>query len=130
MLSQAHLMMRDHGIRHLPVLVGGRLEGVVSGRDLGLIEALRDVDPAMVTVEEAMSPVIYTVAPETPVDEVAAHMAEPKRGPAIVLRGGKVAGVFTAVDGLRALAKVVHARAQHQRSAARASIAKCYPRRP
>ena len=113
MLSQAHLMMREHGIRHLPVLVGGKLEGIVSDRDLALVEALRDVDPAMVTVEEAMSPIVYAVAPETPLDEIAAHMAEHKLGSAIVLRGGKVVGVFTAVDGLRALAEVLHASAKH-----------------
>ena len=113
MLSQAHLMMREHGIRHLPVLVGGKLEGIVSDRDLALVETLRDVDPAMVTVEEAMSRIVYTVSPETPLDEVAAHMAEHKLGSAIVLRGGKLAGVFTAVDGLRALADVLHQRAKH-----------------
>jgi acetoin utilization protein AcuB len=106
-LSRAHEMMREHGIRHLPVLVGGKLEGIVSDRDLSLVETLRDVDPAMVTVEEAMSPVVYTVEVDAPLDEVAAHMAEHKLGSAIVLRAGKLAGVFTAVDGLRALAEVL-----------------------
>ena len=113
MLSQAHVMMREHGIRHLPVLVGGKLAGIVSDRDLAIVETLRDVDPAKVTVEEAMSPLVYTVPPEAPLDEVAAHMAEHKLGSAVVLRGGKVAGVFTAVDGLRALAEVLHGHAKH-----------------
>jgi acetoin utilization protein AcuB len=113
MLSQAHLMMRDNGIRHLPVLLGGRLEGILSDRDLSLVETLRDVDPGMVTVEEAMTPIVYTVAPEAPLDVVAAYMAEHKLGSAVVLRGGKVAGVFTAVDALRALAEVLHGRYKH-----------------
>ena len=113
MLSQAHEMMREHGIRHLPVLVGGRLEGILSDRDLSLVETLRDVEPSKVTVEEAMTAVVYTVAPDAPLDEVAAHMAEHRLGSAVVLRGGKVAGVFTAVDGLRALADVLHGRYKH-----------------
>lgn len=112
MLSRAHVMMREHGIRHLPVLVGGKLQGIVSDRDLAMVESLRDVDPTMVTVEEAMSPVLYTVAVDTPLDEVAAHMAEHKLGSALVLRAGKLAGVFTAVDGLRALAEVLRGQAK------------------
>lgn len=112
-LSQAHLMMREHGIRHLPVLVGGKLEGILSDRDLSLVETLRDVDPAKVTVEEAMSQVVYTVAPDAPLDEVAAHMAEHKLGSVVVLTGGKVSGVFTAVDGLRALAEVLRGSLEH-----------------
>jgi acetoin utilization protein AcuB len=111
MLSRAHVMMRENGIRHLPVLVGGKLQGIVSERDLSLVETLRDVDPEMVTVEEAMSPVVYTVAPDAPLDEVADHMAEHKIGSTIVLRGDTVAGVFTAVDGLRALAAVLREQA-------------------
>jgi acetoin utilization protein AcuB len=33
-LSQAHKIMRAHEIRHLPVLQGGKLVGVLSDRDL------------------------------------------------------------------------------------------------
>jgi acetoin utilization protein AcuB len=109
-LSHAHAMMREHGIRHLPVLVGGKLEGILSDRDLSLLETMRDVDPARVTVEEAMTLVVYTVAPDAPLDEVADHMADHKIGSVVVLTGGKVSGVFTAVDGLRALADVLRGR--------------------
>jgi acetoin utilization protein AcuB len=33
-LAAAHRMMREHRVRHLPVLDGGMLVGVVSQRDL------------------------------------------------------------------------------------------------
>jgi acetoin utilization protein AcuB len=111
-LAQAHVMMREHGIRHLPVLIGGKLEGILSDRDLSLLETLRDVDPAKVSVEEAMTLVVYTVAPDAPLEEVAEHMAEHKLGSVVVLNGTKVAGVFTAVDGLRALAEVLRGHAK------------------
>jgi acetoin utilization protein AcuB len=110
-LAQAHLMMRSHGIRHLPVLSGGKLEGILSDRDISLVEALRDVDPAKVKVEEAMTPILYTVSPDAALEEVAARMAEHKYGSALVVKDGKVVGVFTAVDALRALSELLHGKA-------------------
>ena len=43
-LETASRMMREHHIRHLPVLHGGKLLGVLTDRDLKFIEAFRDVD--------------------------------------------------------------------------------------
>ncbi len=103
-LSDAHRMMREHGIRHLPVVDGGRLVGLVSQRDLYLAETLRGVDPATDTVREAMSEDPYTVPPGAPLGEVAATMAERKLGSALVVDRGSVIGLFTTVDALRALA--------------------------
>lgn len=111
-LAHAHKVMREHRIRHLPVLDGGALVGVLSDRDLHLIETLRDVDPEKVTVEEAMTPVVYTISPDAPLDEVAREMAEHKYGCAIVMDRGKVIGVFTTTDGMSALADVLGARAK------------------
>jgi acetoin utilization protein AcuB len=102
-LSVAHKMMREHHIRHLPVLDAGVLVGIVSDRDLYFIETLRDVDPDDVTVEDAMTPNPDFVAVDTPLREVAAQMAETKHGSAIVLDGDRVVGIFTTVDALRAL---------------------------
>lgn len=102
-LSEAHQLMRGHGIRHLPVLDGEKLVGVVSQRDLHLFETLDDVDPEKIAVSEAMSEDTYAVSPESTVREVAAHMADHKYGSAVIVDRGKVSGIFTAVDGLRAL---------------------------
>jgi acetoin utilization protein AcuB len=99
--------MRAHGVRHLPVLEGGKLVGIVSSRDLYFLETLRDVDPAEVTVEEAMTQTPYVVSAETPLAEVAAAMAEHHYGSAVVTDAHGVAGIFTTVDGMRALAAVL-----------------------
>lgn len=108
-LARAHAVMRDHHIRHLPVLEGGMLIGILSQNDLYLIETLRDVDPAAVTVEEAMAREIYAVAPETPLLAVARTMAERKLGSAVVMEHNHVVGMFTSVDVARALADVLAA---------------------
>jgi acetoin utilization protein AcuB len=106
-LAVAHRKMRDNGIRHLPVLDGGELVGVVSIRDLHFLETLASVDPEQVFVEEAMTPDPYTVSPEAPLGDVAREMADHKYGCAIVVREGKVMGVFTTVDALRVLSRML-----------------------
>jgi acetoin utilization protein AcuB len=102
-LSLAQERMRNEGIRHLPVLQGGKLVGILSQRDALLIETLRDVDPAKTTVEDAMSTDVYVVSPDTPLRDVARDMAERKYGCAVVAQGAHLVGIFTTVDALRAL---------------------------
>ena len=107
-MSQAHALMRRHKLRHLPVLEGGKLVGIVSERDLHLIETLPDSDPETVSVEDAMVVDLYTVTVDDPVDEVVEHMANRKLGSALVLnRRGGLEGIFTSVDALHVLATVL-----------------------
>jgi acetoin utilization protein AcuB len=109
-LAKAHAMMREHKIRHLPVLTGGKLVGLLTDRDLGLVESLKGVDPATITVEEAMSSVVYAVSPDAPLDEVVMTMAEHKYGSAVVMQNNKVVGIFTTVDVCRSFAELLHTR--------------------
>ncbi|AKJ07357.1 CBS domain-containing protein [Archangium gephyra] len=102
-LAEAHRLMNEHAIRHLPVLEGGKLVGMVSMRDLHLIETLKGVDPKEVAVEEAMAQEAYTVPPGTPLLEVARTMAMHKYGSAVIAQKGRVEGIFTTVDAMRAL---------------------------
>jgi acetoin utilization protein AcuB len=109
-MATAHRMMRAHHIRHLPVLAGGKLVGVLSDRDLRLVESLRDVDVDQVHVEEAMSANPYVVSPDAPIDEVVATMAEHKYGCAVVMHNHELVGIFTTVDACRAFAEMLHGR--------------------
>ena len=109
MLSVAHEMMRKHGIRHLPVLHGGKLVGLVSERDLRFVEALRDVNTDSIRVDDAMATNVYCVSPDMPLAQVASHMAKFKCGSAVVMQSEKVVGILTTVDLCRALADVLHA---------------------
>jgi len=110
-LSRAHEIMQRHGIRHLPVLRGGKLTGLLSLRDLHFIETLRDVKPTSVEVSEAMSALPFAVDQDTPLLTVAETMAAMKYGSAVALSAGKVVGVFTTVDAMEVLAGFLRAEA-------------------
>jgi CBS domain-containing protein len=108
-LATAHRMMRDSGVRHLPVLEHGDLVGVLTQRDLYFLETLRGVNLDDDVVDDAMTMETYAVTPDTPVATVAKHMARKRYGCAVVMERGRVAGIFTATDGLRLLSAVVPA---------------------
>ncbi len=106
-MSEAHAIMREHQIRHLPVVDDGHLVGIVSIRDLHLMQTLDDVDPEQVTVAAAMSPEPYVVQLGTDLREVAIKMGAHKYGSAVVMDGEKVVGMFTTVDAMRVLSNLL-----------------------
>jgi acetoin utilization protein AcuB len=106
-LAAAQQMMRAHQVRHLPVLDGGRVIGIVSERDLLLIESMPGLNPTVVLVEEGMVQDVFTVTPDAPIGEVVETMIERKLGSAIVSEGERVIGVFTTIDALRALHRLL-----------------------
>jgi nucleotide-binding universal stress UspA family protein/CBS domain-containing protein len=106
-LVEASERMDALAVRHLPVVdASGRLVGMLS--DVDLYRFFRDkqprVDPENMAVGEAMDPNPFTVSPEAPLATVARTMAKARIGAAVVMKGGSIAGVFTTVDALRALA--------------------------
>lgn len=109
-LATAQALMAEHRIRHLPVLEGGALVGIVTERDIALVSGLRDANLTRLMVEDAMSPVPFSVEPESKLDEVADEMALHKYGSAVVTSNGKVVGIFTAVDALSAFAELLRSR--------------------
>jgi CBS domain-containing membrane protein len=98
-------------VRHLPVLDGERLVGVVSLRDLlacSLTRALdfeareRRVFLKSVTVREAMSERLITVPPKATQAEAAALMLRNRIGCLPVVDGEKLVGIVTETDLIRA----------------------------
>lgn len=97
--------MREHHIRHLPVLEAGKLVG--SERDAYLFERLADLDTD-ITVEDAMNVDVYAVHRDDAVDGIVETMAEHKYGSVVVMdRRGDVEGIFTTVDGMQVLADLL-----------------------
>lgn len=106
-LARAYKTMRDHGVRHLPVLDAGKVVGVLSQRDLYFVEAAAGVDRGVDEVAEAMASEVYTVAPGDHVSDVARTMGEHKYGCAVVVDAGRVGGIFSATDALALLARAM-----------------------
>ena len=102
-VKTAQHMMRSHGIRHLPVVERGKVVGIISARDLLVLETLPDVDPAEATVDEAMVRDVFVVSPEAALGEVVETMIERKVGSVVVVEDAHVVGLLTTIDALSAL---------------------------
>jgi acetoin utilization protein AcuB len=102
-LVEAHRLMQSHRIRHLPVVHQGRVVGLVSERDLFLLETVKNVDPRREPVEEAMTAFPFAVPPDTALANVVRQMWSHRYGSTLVMKDGELVGIFTRADALRAL---------------------------
>ena len=109
-LAVARELMARHEVRHLPVLEGAKPVGLVSARDIAVVEGLAGSDPKTLKVEDVMTQVPYLVGPDAPLDEVCREMARHKYGSALVVQNQKCVGIFTTVDACQALAELLHGR--------------------
>jgi acetoin utilization protein AcuB len=108
-LEVAAHRMDQLGVRHLPVIDGDRLVGVISERDIALIDAVERTELQDLTVQQAMTGVPYCVSLDTPIADVARHMASRKLGSAVVVEGNRILGVFTTTNALDALSHALDA---------------------
>jgi len=98
-LAAARVMMAEHGIHHLPVSDDGHLVGVISARDVDTALAVDPDTPASGRgIRSCYSTDIYVVGLSTPLDQVLLKMAERHIRCAVVLKGDKIAGIFTVTD--------------------------------
>jgi CBS domain-containing protein len=102
-LAEAWSTMQREHIRHLPVLDGGLIVGVISQRDLALLGGPRPERLQDVRIEDAMSGDPYLVEPEVPLRNVISGMRSQRVGSAVVVERGNVVGVFTTTDALALL---------------------------
>lgn len=111
-VTKAWDMMKEYRIRHLPVLDGGRLKGILSDRDIKLAASFEGGD--RLRCEEIMTPDPYTVNPDTSLDAVVREMAAHKYGSALIVQdNGKVVGIFTDIDALNTLDEVLRGNFRH-----------------
>ncbi len=101
-------LMEEHGIRHLPVVRGDTVVGVISDRDVRVVSGLTVTEKLQIRAADIMAPDPLTVSATMPLDDVAYAMSEQKVGSVIVNdENGRFLGIFTASDALNALIEIV-----------------------
>jgi acetoin utilization protein AcuB len=119
-LEDAHKLMREHRFRHLPVMSGGEIVGVLTDRDIKLVLGPDFGSPGegKLRVRDAYVERPCVVPASTPVAKVARVIAQNRIGSAIVTKHGKLVGIFTVTDACRALAEIVGDHDEEANSAA------------
>jgi len=108
-MRRAAEMMAQHGIHHLPVIDGGGLVGVVATREIELARRAGFVgkDDRPLTVADLRTDRACVVDLEEPLDNVLLRMVEHATDCALVLRQGRLAGIFTLTDVLHRYAETL-----------------------
>lgn len=111
-ITEVEELMATHAIRHVPVQKEGSVVGIISQRDIQRLvnPSLPPVDKRRIRAREVMVSDVYVVETGTPLAEVVATMAERRIGSALVLRHGKLAGIFSVTDACRILAHELETR--------------------
>jgi CBS domain-containing protein len=115
-LDLADDIMRLGRIRHLPVVEGDRLVGILSQRDLfraavsSVLQFRRPAEQewlATVPVQAVMTPAPLTVGPETSIRTAVATMLERRIGCLPVVENGRLVGLLSESDCMRQLAHLL-----------------------
>lgn len=100
-------LMERHDIRHLPVLRGDDVVGLISERDVRLVSGLTAAEKLQVRASDIMATEPLMVDAATPLEDVAKQMSSQRTGSAIVTdEDGRLVGIFTATDALNALVEI------------------------
>lgn len=114
-VSDAIRLMKAKGIKHLPVVKGEKVRGIVSDRDI------KEFSPSKATtldvyelhyllartrVREIMKTKVLAAAPDTPIEEAALVLYDNNIGCLPVVEKGKLAGIISDKDIFRALVDI------------------------
>jgi acetoin utilization protein AcuB len=113
-IVNAKKMMEEHNIHHLPVKEKGNLAGVISDKIIQITQANSKLVNSNISVREICILNPYIVDLMEPLDIVAYQMAERKVSSALVVKQGRLAGIFSSVDACRCLANLL--RSHHDNS--------------
>ena len=104
-------LMDENSVRHIPVLNDGDIVGIVSDRDLKLLDGFLESFDS-VTADLIMRKNPFTVMPDTPLSEVVYNMSDRKIGSALVHdKSANFLGIFTSTDALNALLELLQGQA-------------------
>ena len=112
-LTKAESLFKKHHIRHIPVVSGNKIIGMLSYTDLLRISFADAVDDEedeidttvynMFTVEQVMAKKLVTIAPETTIKEAAEILASKEFHALPVCEGNLLVGIVTTTDLIKYL---------------------------
>ena len=98
-IVEAARALRDEDAGILPVVEGGRLEGVVTDRDVVVRVVAEGRDPNEARVRDAMSERLVTIDPDQEIDEAMRLMSEHQvRRLPVCEEDGRLVGVLAQAD--------------------------------
>jgi acetoin utilization protein AcuB len=118
-VTDAVKLMKENRVKHLPVMRGDKIKGLVSDTDI------RNFTPSSATcldmyelhyllqktsVEDIMKTGVLTTTPDTPIEEAAMMLYDGKIGCLPVLEGNKLVGIISDRDIFHALIDITGAR--------------------
>ncbi|HWR72537.1 MAG TPA: CBS and ACT domain-containing protein [Nitrospirota bacterium] len=118
-ISDALALMKENCIKHLPVLKGGKLKGIISDRDI------KEFSPSKATsldvyeihyllarakVRDSMKTRVITTSPDTPVEEAALVLMDRAVGCLPVMEDDKLVGIISDRDIYHALVDITGVR--------------------
>lgn len=118
-VTDAVRLMKEKGIKHIPVVKNGRLQGIISDRDIKEFSPSRATTLDMyelhyllasTKVKELMKTKVITTSPETPVEDAAMLMYDKGVGCLPVLEGGILVGIISDRDIFRVLVDITGVR--------------------
>ena len=104
-LDELEKLMKENGIRHIPVMENRKVVGIISERDIYFVYRLGL--SANCRAKDIMQKNPYQVDPETKISEVAFYMSKNKYGSALVTSTQGDLGIFTSTDALNALIEIL-----------------------
>jgi len=105
-IGEARAMMAKHQVRHLPVMEQNQPVGVIAENKIRLGQGANPGSEET-RVRDVCDMGVYTVELTTPLDQVLLHMAENHIGYALVMKHGRLAGIFTTTDACRSYGKLL-----------------------
>jgi len=107
-VTEALGLLRTRGVRHLVIVDGDTLVGIVSDRDVKQAGAL-DERLGRWTVAEIMKRPVITIEPTAPVEDAAQLMLAEKISALPITEGGRLVGIVTETDIVRLFVRALGA---------------------